>query len=419
MTFGAKKRQRVGSSNRLSACSEQKFDFMKFDENEIDHQQSRLCQSKSGGFNDAATADVVLHLQRVSTTFDKDPEVIGEVEQLDVEVHLHSHVLNGCRYFAALLSERWKTSVYNKSEKPLHFNLSVPVSRTVEAYLLILQLFYSKDFVGVIKDASTALSLLPVASELLYDECITACIRFLEAVPWTEEEEREVIKLAPSLQKDEAAELLARVSPVKGNAFEDMLNGLIYTATHSHSNGATVKAFVSKLLHDYSSRDAVRLVLNNAFMTSLKTVKDSLEEYSSPSLRGDHDEIEAMQRMNLHTAVVNGRHLLWLVERMIELKVADTAVKEWSDQANFAANLQRAFRDDAWRNIAPGLPALVLRCTYRLANAVATGTILASRQVKHSSLHLLNGSKAWVFHILHILFILPFYMLFDFVDWYL
>ncbi|PKI41912.1 hypothetical protein CRG98_037662 [Punica granatum] len=67
---------------------------------------------------------------------------------------------------------------------------------------------------------------------------------------------------------------------------------------------------------------------------------------------------------------------------MIELRVADTAVKEWSDQASFTADLQRAFRDDAWRNIVPGFPALVLRCTSRLANAVASGTILASTLVR-------------------------------------
>ncbi|KAI9124058.1 hypothetical protein K1719_005358 [Acacia pycnantha] len=67
---------------------------------------------------------------------------------------------------------------------------------------------------------------------------------------------------------------------------------------------------------------------------------------------------------------------------MIELRVADQAVKEWSDQAAFSADLQRAFRDDAGRNIVPGLPAVWLRCTYRLAKAVSAGAILAARQVR-------------------------------------
>lgn len=177
---------------------------------------------------------------------------------------------------------------------------------------------------------------------------------------------------------------------VKETAVVDMFNGLVYAATHSHQNGATVKAFVARLLSGHASRDTVRQVLDKAFMHSLKTVKDSVEEYASPNVRGRHDEIEALQRQNLHTAVVNGRHLLWIVERMIELRVAETAVNQWSEQGAFTANLKQAFSDDTWRNIAPGLPALVLRCTCRLASAVAEGSIIAPKQVKLTLFYLLN-----------------------------
>lgn len=170
---------------------------------------------------------------------------------------------------------------------------------------------------------------------------------------------------------------------VKETAVVDMFNGLVYAATHSHQNGAVVKAFVAQLLSGHASRDTVRQVLDKAFAHSLKTVKDSVEEYASPNVRGHHDEIEALQRQNLHTAVVNGRHLLWIVERMIELRVAESAVVEWSEQGAFTANLRRAFSDDTWRNSAPGLPAYVLRCTCRLASAVNIGSIIASQQVSY------------------------------------
>ena len=200
-------------------------------------------------------------------------------------------------------------------------------------------------------------------------------------MPWTEEEEKRVLNLIPFLKEEESKELLARVLPGRNDSCEEMLHGLVSSAIHNYPNMAFVKAFVAKLLRDFSSRDSAKRVLERAFETSLKVVKESLEEYSSPDFRGDHNETEAIQRLNLHTALTNGKHLLWLVERMIELRVADAAVKEWSDQASFTADLQRAFRDDAWRNIVPGLPAVVLRCTFKLASAVAAGTILATRQV--------------------------------------
>ncbi|KAF7810885.1 BTB/POZ domain-containing protein [Senna tora] len=262
-------------------------------------------------------------------------------------------------------------------------NLSVPsTSGSIQSHLAVLELLYTNDFENTIDSASTALDLLAVALELLFEDCIRSCVGFLEAVPWTEEEEERVLNLIPFLSEEESKELLARVSPVKEDSCEVMLEGLILSAIHNYQNMAYVKAFVAKILRDFSSKESAKRVLEKAFNMSLKTVKESLEEYSSPDLRGDHNETEAIQRLNLHKAMTNGKHLLWLVERMIELRVADTAVKEWSEQPAFTADLQRAFRDDAWRNIVPGLPAVVLRCTCKLANAVAAGTILATRQVR-------------------------------------
>lgn len=221
-----------------------------------------------------------------------------------------------------------------------------------------------------------------MALEFLFDDCIKACVKFLEAVPWTEDEERVVLSLVPLLSQDESEELLARVLPLNKDASEEMLYGLIVGAIHNHPNMAFAKAFVAKLLRDFCSREAGRRVLERAFEANLKIVKESVEEYSSPDFRGDHIEMEAIQRLNLHKAMTNGRHLLWIIERMIELRVADLAVRQWSDQASFTADLQRAFRDDAWRAIVPGFPAVVLRCTCRLANAVSAGTIVAAKQVR-------------------------------------
>lgn len=249
------------------------------------------------------------------------------------------------------------------------------------SHITVLRLLYSGDFDNTIDSASIALDLLPVSLELLFEDCVRSCVRFLEAVPWTEEEEKRVISLIPFLKKEESSELLARISPGKNDSCEEMLHGLILATNYNHPNMAFVKAFVAKLLRDFSSKESAKSVLERAFETCLKVVKESLEEYSSPDFRGDHNETEAIQRSNLHKAMTNGKHLLWLVERMIELRVADNAVKKWSEQASFTADLKRAFREDAWRNIVPGLPGVVLRCTCKLANAVAAGTILATRQV--------------------------------------
>nr|GMD02606.1 BTB/POZ domain-containing protein At3g05675-like [Ipomoea batatas]GMD07108.1 BTB/POZ domain-containing protein At3g05675-like [Ipomoea batatas]GMD09867.1 BTB/POZ domain-containing protein At3g05675-like [Ipomoea batatas] len=398
----AKKRQRIGSSNRLSSTVAV-IDSSRSDEilDECSHKPSALRRTAShshlpissrGAFNDSASADTVLRLYVDCPFDDDDAESISAVDSLDqsdVQIYLHSDVLRRCEYFETLLSERWlneskDTGGDSGSASKMHrFSLGVPdTPRSIDDHITVLQLLYTDDYSATIDSVSTALSLLEVALKLIFEECIKACVRFLEAVPWTEEEEKRVFSLIPLLRDEESKDLLARVAPIKHDSSEDMLRGLIRAALHNHTNMAFVKAFVAKLLRDFSSKELARRVLDRVFEMSLKVVKESLEEYSSPDFRCDHNDPEAIQRLNLHTAMTNGRHLLWLVERMIELRVADTAVKEWSNQVSFTADLQRAFRDDAWRNYVPGLPAVVLRCTCKLANAVSTGTILADRQVR-------------------------------------
>lgn len=282
-----------------------------------------------------------------------------------------------------MFSDRWSKN--DDDRERLNYqkaNLAVlPKSGSISAHLIVLRLLYSDDLSNAINSAATAISILPVAMKLLFDDLVKQCVKFLEAVPWSEEEEEEILNLVPFLSEDESNELLARVSTSKLDSCEQMLDNLLISAKQNHPNLAPVKAFVARLLREFSSTDSARRVLEKAFLMSLKVVKGSLEEYSSPDFRGDHAETEAIQRLNLHTALTNGKHLLWLVERMIELRVADMAVKEWSEQDSFAADLQRAFRDDAWRNIVPGLPTVVLKCTSKLANAVASGNILVARQV--------------------------------------
>ncbi|XP_010939281.1 BTB/POZ domain-containing protein At1g63850 isoform X1 [Elaeis guineensis] len=373
-----RKRQRVGSSSRLSSSDGN----LKEESSPSPAPPLLHPASVPGGFNDPTTADVLLCLQL------DDPD---SVQSLDL--HLHSAALSRSRYFAALLSDRWHLPDPDGDGIQQLFLKIFPAGdlrcRPFDAYVAVLRLLHTLDFAGAIRSVAGALEMLPVALELLFDDCVQACVRFLEAVPWTEEEEEGVLSVIPFLREEESRDLLARVSPKAaagdGNSTsEEMLCGLINSAIHGHPNVATVKAFVAKLLRDYSSRDSVRRVLDKAFVWSLETVKELLGKYASPDFRmaGDNDEREAIQRLNLHATMVNVKHLHWLVERMIELRVADTAVKEWSEQAALAADLQKTFRDDAWKNIAPGLPTLVARCTCRLANSVASGSTLAPRQVR-------------------------------------
>ncbi|KAK4405263.1 BTB/POZ domain-containing protein [Sesamum angolense] len=404
-----KKKQRVGSNSRLSSSLAVNDSFSEGNPAESHHKPPAIPRSSSHsmfpvsssstacGFNDPATGDVILSLclDRQSSPFGclevpSESSSLPTLEQPVTQIYLHSRVLCRSKYFSALLSDRWRqrndTSSSNhaeSSQKSNRFHLVVPATtESMSHHLTVLKLLYSDDLLSSLDSVSTALNLLPVALELLFEDCIKACVKFLEAVPWSEDEEKKILNLIPFLSEEESKELLARMSPLKNDSSEEMLHGLILAAIHNHSKMAFAKAFVAKLLRDFSSRESARRVLDTAFDKIFSVVKQSLEEYSSPVFTGDHNETEAIQRLNLHTAMINGKHLLWLMERMIELRVADTAAKAWSQQTSFTGDLQRALRDDAWWNIVPSLPSVVLRCTCRLANAMVAGNILADRQVR-------------------------------------
>ncbi|CAD6206456.1 unnamed protein product [Miscanthus lutarioriparius] len=313
-----------------------------------------------------------------------------------LDLHVSSASLLRSRYFAALLSDRWPTAASGRLSLAVVAPPSCP--RPFDAHIQVLRLLHTLDFTGAIRSPGDALDLLPVALLLLFDACVEACIRFLEAVPWSEDEEARVIDLARLLPADEAADLLARVSPppvaagpssaagvAARSPSEAMLHGLIHSAIHGHPVHAATKAFVAMLLKDYPSRDCVHKVLDEAFQSRLDTVKELMGKYASPDFRVavDSDEREAIQRLNLQSAVLNVKHLYWLIERMVDLRVADNAVMLWSDQAALATDLQKLLNDaDMWRNMTPGLPMLVTRCTLRLSNSVITGETLVPRQVR-------------------------------------
>ncbi|KAH7373555.1 hypothetical protein KP509_17G062100 [Ceratopteris richardii] len=337
--------------------------------------------NSSLAFNDPAFADVVLSFHSFGSS---DTNIYAITR-----VFLHCHILEQCKYFAAVLWERWRDSRQFSEgpnhQKRIHIDMTVPASRTIDAYLLVLQLLYAKynkDNKILFKDVSKALSALPVAAEWLYDDCITACVQYLGAVPWTEEEEKKVMDIVPHLQLQGPQELLSRLKPKSVTAVKDMLSELVHAAIHFHPNGANVKIFVANLLKTHASRSVVKLVLDDTFTKGLSTLKDSAEEYLEPNINGQQCQIEDLQKVTLHTTLVNSKRLLWLLETMIELGVADDAVTEWSEQADLSANLLRIFNDDVWLTCVPSLQVLLLGCTFNLASEIAAGFITASYQVR-------------------------------------
>ncbi|KAL8524009.1 hypothetical protein ACS0TY_013825 [Phlomoides rotata] len=93
----------------------------------------------------------------------------------------------------------------SKTGKLLHFLRQQTVhifSLVPWISLPILKLLYSDNLFFSIDNLSTALDLLLIVLELLFEDCVKACIRFIEAVPWSEDDEKWILSLIPLMSEE-------------------------------------------------------------------------------------------------------------------------------------------------------------------------------------------------------------------------
>ncbi|GMN39567.1 hypothetical protein TIFTF001_008801 [Ficus carica] len=170
-------------------------------------------------FGDRSTSDVVVRLR----THD------GRDEWL----YCHSHILiEKCKYFADRLSENWPTCQIIDSRNCVEVYCQ---ESDFDYHVTVLRLFYVT-IDGSVEDlwhgVKNALGILRVAFELGCPKIVTACVNYLEAVPWEEAEEEEILKTIPNMGSPVEL-ILARLQPVNPEAIRRIFLSSIQFAMSS------------------------------------------------------------------------------------------------------------------------------------------------------------------------------------------
>ncbi|KAH9295654.1 hypothetical protein KI387_039242, partial [Taxus chinensis] len=135
-------------------------------------------------------------------------------------VYLHSHVLKKSKFFEAKLSDRWSSDISSVRE----IRLTVRPDGSAQNYIKCICLMYSS-YSGTSLSFSSvdeALEILPVTSELLFEEGIQACIQYMEAAPWTREQRLKIKALLSSFQVSISADLSARLGFPESSFTEEL-----------------------------------------------------------------------------------------------------------------------------------------------------------------------------------------------------
>lgn len=154
-------------------------------------------------------------------------------EGRDEWVYCHSNVLiNKSKYFADRLSDNWPTCQILDSRNCVDIFCE---DSDFDYYVTVLRLLY------VLRDDSVAdvwhgvknsISTLRVSVELGCPQVIASCVEYLEAVPWEEAEEEEILKVIPGMGS-QAEKILARLQPVNPSTISKIFVSATRFATSS------------------------------------------------------------------------------------------------------------------------------------------------------------------------------------------
>uniref|UniRef100_A0A1D1YQ06 BTB/POZ domain-containing protein At3g05675 n=1 Tax=Anthurium amnicola TaxID=1678845 RepID=A0A1D1YQ06_9ARAE len=144
--------------------------------------------------------------------------------------YCHSSVLSKkSKFFAERLSDGASTHLSLNSTNCIEIYCS---GSEYDNHVKLLKLLYLTEdpLLESWESVKTALGVLQASASLGCEGITQSCIQYLEAMPWEENEEEEIIKTVPKLGPA-AMPILARIQPVDQNAAKDVFISAIRFAT--------------------------------------------------------------------------------------------------------------------------------------------------------------------------------------------
>eukprot|EP00252_Welwitschia_mirabilis_P003455 TRINITY_DN13525_c0_g1_i1.p1 TRINITY_DN13525_c0_g1~~TRINITY_DN13525_c0_g1_i1.p1 ORF type:complete len:665 (+),score=98.79 TRINITY_DN13525_c0_g1_i1:424-2418(+) len=325
--------------------------------------------SPGNQFNDSETGDVKLTL--------------SSKDGFSVSLNVHREILVAhSRFFSSKLSERWSKQQQRNSPQLIE----ISDCEDVEVYVETLRLMYCKDIKRRLlkENVAKVLGILKVSAAIVFDAGMLSCLEYLEAVPWTEEEEMKITLLLSQLQLESmgAGEVLRRITDEDstGGGSEEILIRLFQLVLDGTDDKARrdMKALVSRMLRENAqSRDSYDVSKDSLYHTC-KTCLDSLLDHFMKATSCDIMERPSEERGFIVNQIARqSDNLHWLLDILIDRHIADDFVRIWANQSSLAALHSR-------------IPTMyryeVSRLTARLCIALGKGQILVNKEIRYSLL---------------------------------
>lgn len=292
-----------------------------------------------------------------------------------VSMDVHRRVLIGrSRFFAEKLKSNGSHSV------------EILDCDDVEVYVETLVLMYCEDLKKKLigEDVSKVLGLLKISSAIMFDDGVLACLEYLEAVPWTIQEEEKVVSHLSQLQlPDSAADVLQRVvaEPSTSSSSDDILQRLLTGVLHAKDDKARkeMKTVISRLLRENASNSSSR-------ESNLDISRDSLYHFCHRCLTSlilclseatSADDNRQDRGVLMGEIAREADNLQWLVDILIDRKMGDEFVNLWAEQKELSvlhSKIPTMYRHE------------ISKITAQLCVAIGRGNLLVPKEVRYSLL---------------------------------
>ncbi|KAJ0027856.1 hypothetical protein Pint_36162 [Pistacia integerrima] len=289
-------------------------------------------------------------MESADTEF-KAPSQIGDRSTSDVVVRLrtqegrdewlycHSHILvDKCKYFADRLSENWPTCQILDSRNCVEVYCQ---ESDFDYHVNVLRLLY------VVTDGSVddmwcgvrnAVGILRVAVVLDCPQIVAACFNYLEAVPWEDGEEEEILRIIPSMGA-QAEPVLARLQPVNPSAIRGLFLSAIRFATSSPlSHLKDLKSTAQEQLEYMITEDD-----DGPILTTDDEIKSEVKECVKILFTGFSNLLEAMLCDHIHSNSEEEKlqlfkshlsDLLWACQILTKMEIMREFVGSWVDASD-------------------------------------------------------------------------------------
>lgn len=317
---------------------------------------------------DRSTSDVIVRLRT------KDGR--------DDWFYCHSEVLvKHSKYFAERLSDDWPTCQLLDSRNciEVYFDES-----DFDHHVNILRWFYATGNIvtDLWQNVKNALGILKVATTLGCPQIISKCVQYLEAVPWEENEEEEVIKCLPNLGS-EAIPILARLQPVDPTAVRNVFLSAMHVAISANKRYFDLPTSPDEI--KTSAQEQVEYMLmeddDAPLLAADEHVKFEVKKHIVDLFSNFEKEMASLLSVtdvieDCESRVLNFlSDLLWLCHILPKMDLLTDFVSKWEEASNYILSIVQDIRCGSamWET-----KLKVLEITAKVLEAVGYGNVILS-----------------------------------------